>query len=696
MPDISNDIAKINSARYGEEVRGSITNALTAMNSALDDVGITEVMDIRTSKDGINYATAGNSVRGQTKGLQYVFNKLESEFNNLFTPINIIAKPRKCYYGVALLADNPLEFVLKTDSIVLEFECHGAKYTGNIQTTSVGRNSFFIYDSTGSFINVLTNLGDDANGYSIPETASFMRVSLSNEQIVNAFNNLYLIEEKNWSKYKSDKIHLLSSNLDINKNLNFDGLITAMDGEILYTNLFDKTKVTNGYYLNEYGKYGANSLYSVSDYIRIEPHKEYHIIGVGRTGGLEGARYINIFDSNKKQVGSQLQNASLISIGDIPDDGFYVRLSLATEYLDTISFTASKNVDSYLEYGLIRPLESTKLEMAYNSLGSNPEEKRFDIIASEKTVLEKFPSNLKKGKTLTFSGSFSTSFQSIVIGFGYQAYDSTYFEINTNNVIHKSYLNNEVTNVTTPHGLSFSKNISIILVSDSKVNEKIHLFLRSDDDVKTFEFETDHRQSGKPFVIAKQNMTGCVFKGTVNDLKSPIWMFGDSYFGFSNDRLMGAINKFGYGDKFLIDGFPGGTSSMAMSDFEILLNHLNGRPKIVIWCLGMNDNLASYKENITKMMNYMGRYDFELILYKIPTVSARLSDNSEINKYVNELDLRFIDAHKAVNASINGEWESGYLSSDGVHPTEKGANAIGVQILLDVPELTEYGFNSND
>lgn len=52
--------------------------------------------------------------------------------------------------------------------------------------------------------------------------------------------------------------------------------------------------------------------------------------------------------------------------------------------------------------------------------------------------------------------------------------------------------------------------------------------------------------------------------------------------------------------------------------------------------------------------------------------------------------LRYIDAYKAVGADNAGNWYSGYLSSDEVHPTTKGAKAIAMQWTIDFHELYIY------
>ena len=74
-----------------------------------------------------------------------------------------------------------------------------------------------------------------------------------------------------------------------------------------------------------------------------------------------------------------------------------------------------------------------------------------------------------------------------------------------------------------------------------------------------------------------------------------------------------------------------------------------------------------------------------MIYYAPPTVPARNKDN--FKSYLQGLGVRFIDSYSAVGANTDGTWYSGYQSSDSVHPTSLGSNAILMQYLSDAPEI---------
>lgn len=87
------------------------------------------------------------------------------------------------------------------------------------------------------------------------------------------------------------------------------------------------------------------------------------------------------------------------------------------------------------------------------------------------------------------------------------------------------------------------------------------------------------------------------------------------------------------------------------------------------------------------------QYGFELVLYRVPTIPARMEQNNAINALVEASGHRYIDAKKAVGADDEGNWYTDYLSSDAIHPSEAGAKAIATRMVIDVPELMQYGFN---
>ena len=73
------------------------------------------------------------------------------------------------------------------------------------------------------------------------------------------------------------------------------------------------------------------------------------------------------------------------------------------------------------------------------------------------------------------------------------------------------------------------------------------------------------------------------------------------------------------------------------------------------------------------------------IIATIPSVPT--INNEAKNLYSKSKNVRIVDFALGVNASPDGVWYEGCLSSDGIHPTELGAKALAARFLIDVSEV---------
>ena len=104
----------------------------------------------------------------------------------------------------------------------------------------------------------------------------------------------------------------------------------------------------------------------------------------------------------------------------------------------------------------------------------------------------------------------------------------------------------------------------------------------------------------------------------------------------------------------------------------------------------MNDSdISQYTNYFNNVKSICKSSGIELIAATIPSVPTR--DKSAINEIVVNSGLRYIDFAKAVGADVESNWYEGFLHSDGVHPTELGAQALAMQVLTDFPEIMQYG-----
>ena len=201
-------------------------------------------------------------------------------------------------------------------------------------------------------------------------------------------------------------------------------------------------------------------------------------------------------------------------------------------------------------------------------------------------------------------------------------------------------------------------------------------------------------------------LTDCKLSVSNASLKSPVWMFGDSYYGSSGDsRQMYWLKIWGMLNNCLIQGYGGQNSAYAFYDLGKSIA-LGFCPKYLVWSLGMNDDNSSDLTDITTGLWYQNYIKVKqlcelngitLVLTTIPEVrSSSYRNKDKISEIVRNSGIRYIDVAKAVGSDENGNWygngtDYDYQSSDNVHPTKYGASAIAAQFLIDFPELMQYG-----
>jgi lysophospholipase L1-like esterase len=180
-------------------------------------------------------------------------------------------------------------------------------------------------------------------------------------------------------------------------------------------------------------------------------------------------------------------------------------------------------------------------------------------------------------------------------------------------------------------------------------------------------------------------LSNVVLGGTCTQFKCDTWLLGDSYFGAGDSRIVGRLMSWGFSDGVLIDGLGGLNSRQGYAELLRLLNF--GTPKRLVWYLGMNDNASIVEEYYPMLEDLCEANNIELIFNRIPVVPSRIVENSAVNDYVINSGKRYIDSYESVGANDAGEWHSGYLSNDGVHPSDTGAAALASRLLVDVPEI---------
>lgn len=244
---------------------------------------------------------------------------------------------------------------------------------------------------------------------------------------------------------------------------------------------------------------------------------------------------------------------------------------------------------------------------------------------------------------------------------------------------------------TLPHGLTIANDISLVLDYCSD-GVKVTLYSNGGSFTHTTTFERLTSGVVSPSIISTGTVCeSAVFEMTVPRAKKPVWYFGDSYISFTNmARWAYYLIESGFDVNMLLNGYAGGTSATTVMALTALLQY--GTPKYAVFATGMNDSSDSDSAPSASWVNARNNFislcesnGIEMIFATVPTVPS--INNEQKNAWIKSSGYRYIDFAKAVGADGTGAWYAGMLSSDNVHPTDKGAKALYTQVLVDLPEV---------
>ena len=83
-----------------------------------------------------------------------------------------------------------------------------------------------------------------------------------------------------------------------------------------------------------------------------------------------------------------------------------------------------------------------------------------------------------------------------------------------------------------------------------------------------------------------------------------------------------------------------------------------------------------------------------IVLVFVNYPDMKQKEFSDRRQWVINNGYRYVDLVNAVEASPyvydTDFWYSGFMGSDGIHPTQLGASAMAMQFLRDIPEIMQY------
>lgn len=204
----------------------------------------------------------------------------------------------------------------------------------------------------------------------------------------------------------------------------------------------------------------------------------------------------------------------------------------------------------------------------------------------------------------------------------------------------------------------------------------------------------------KHYFTPTNAITEYSFSVIFRDAMKPIWLFGDSYMSFTDDRwvyYLKGVNQF---NNVLINACSGITSGRTI----VALRALKGKPKFALWALGMNDPsdtdidtpATNWMNNVNEFLSWCIAHECTPVFGTIPTTPDYERSGQTIagkynegkNKWIRNSGYRYIDFAKAYGADAEGNWYTGMLTEgDWVHPTALGAKAAFHRALADFPEI---------
>lgn len=486
--------------------------------------------------------------------------------------------------------------------------------------------------------------------------------------------------------------------------------INGLFVDVQSTNLFKSNDqdIIWGRYINSEGSTKAHTSYNITGYIPVEGGKTYYF---GYNGNVESVRTLEFYDISRKVIVGSFIGQGVYNV-IAPSDAVYMRCSVYVILWDGFQVNADE-LQTYEEW--FDPYKSVKIEdgsitmdMLSESVRSAIGVKSFNSFTAESNLTQGEVLKLATvhiGKNSVETAHIEGALSKISIGVGYstneqylnRGYASCWVEIDQTSIRqYRSYNNTEEYTLIDEktHGLTLT-NSTVIEINNQVEIAKLRVY----NDIGDSYEQNIQVGVGAPFIINEgDGLITVKLSFMPQEINKSIWAFGDSYFNFTSDiRWPYYFEQNGY-TNWLSNNQPGLSPASALTDLENLLQ-LGVRPKYVLWCLGMNgattettDSEGNYiinsaqKTVIDSVVNLCRGNNIELVLTTIPTVPTR--QKTGFNNYVRSLGFKYIDFEKAVGTNSSGEWNEGLLSSDGVHPTSKGAKVLASRVLIDFPELT--------
>lgn len=465
----------------------------------------------------------------------------------------------------------------------------------------------------------------------------------------------------------------------------------------------------------------VTNLYGHYDWTEVEPETSYHI-----------SNYQGVALSNRNDCYIAFYNSSKSFISSVPSNVTDITTPALCRYV-RISVVLARNTDAQMELGTqrtsyeeyvapVRVIDPECIIFPDNGVTT-------DKIASGAVTQDKIASGVslpaspfpfgsfRENGTLDSGGILRTptlnvakntrifctingAVDSISVGVARLGFYGKWVEITQTKVILRSGTSGTAESEF-EHGLTFGTRTVVMISKDVTATSLGTATVRIFNDYgDTWSRDVSWGVVvGRPFVYngnASESVSA-ELSFMLGDISKDIWMFGDSYFSFTDPtRWLYYPMTWGFLD-YLVNARGGETTTEALADFDTILS-LGASPSFAVWCMGMNggaDSAGAVNSTwLSATQSFIAKCQeggITPVLATIPSIPSEI--HTKLNEWVRASGYRYIDFADAVEQNGTYTWRGwgttdALLSNDEVHPSEHGAKVLATRAMQDFPEIT--------
>ena len=696
--DNGSDTGKVSTAELLADTNSAVSQLDTVLNGRIDNIvaggeapSASEIVDARYGADGVTYPSLGAAIRDQVTDLK---SALDSFDNRITNTMALLIKPRQLfdknrvtlgYLALDGTVHNGGNYDLSyyTDYFIDVSEHIGETIYFSNNSAPASARVVTAYDINK---NPISSLGTkDIQTYVVPEGVSFVKFTM--------YANTLSIMQAEFSEitaYQEYFDEYYVANAD-----SLHGVVKANQLELCEknrgVNRLNPAEVVLGKYISTEGKIMSNDSYGLTGIMEVEEGKTYTLqFDNGDISEIRTMGFVCAYDDNMSVISSS--GATYVTKYTVPSGIKYVRIAatILKTYYEQTQFVPHITPIRYIDYIediyliLNEYLDLDTIKKEIEGVKEDVSSGRLETANDCGSISFTVP-NIKKNSILSFHANIDT-FGTVVIGQGKTSFNETaYAVINSTTVKIYRYTTEPVEWITLNHNLTFENYIDVSVEKLANDINYAKLIITSNGETYTYERALWMGCNSTVYAdIVSGSYSNVSLDYTCLDYKADVWAYGDSYF----DHWVQYLLNDGY-TNFLCDGYSGRASKSAMTSLKKGLEF--GKPRKILWCMGMNDgdNSSSVNSNwesaYYNLLDICKNNNIIPILCTIPNV-PNINHNYK-NEIIRNSGHRYIDLAKAVGSDISTGWYDGLLSTDNVHPSADGDQMIAKFMRTQLPEI---------